>query len=77
MGIVSNQLSRRVEARADSFALGVTADPKTFIAMQRSLSLQNVSDPDPPGIVSFMPGTHPTGVQRIGMGLAYEEGERP
>ena len=77
VGTVSNQLSRRVESRADSFALGLTGDPATFIAQQRTLALQNVSDPDPPGVVRWLLGTHPTTVQRIGMGRAYEEGERP
>jgi hypothetical protein len=31
-----------------------------------------VSDPDPPGWVSFLLGTHPTAVQRIGQALAVE-----
>lgn len=77
IGTVSNQLSRRVEARADSYALKLTGDPRTFIAQQRRLALRNVSDPDPAAAVSFLLGTHPTARRRIGIGLAYERGARP
>ncbi len=70
--LVSNQLSRRVEARADSFALELTGDAPTFLDQQRTLALQNVSDPDPPWPVRALLGTHPTTVQRIGIGRAFE-----
>jgi STE24 endopeptidase len=68
--LVSNQLSRRVEARADSFALELTHESDAFISFQRRIALQNVSDPDPWGWSSFLLGTHPTTVQRIGAGVA-------
>jgi STE24 endopeptidase len=67
---VSNQLSRRVEARADSFALELTRQPRPFISFERRIALQNVSDPDPPGWVSFLLSTHPSAVERIGAGEA-------
>ena len=70
---VSNQLSRRVEARADTFALELTGEPDAFISFQRRIALQNVSDPDPPGWSSFLFGTHPTTIDRIGIGLAADE----
>ena len=74
IGLVSGTLSRRVEARADSTSLTLTGDPATFISQQRRLALQNVSDPDPPRIVSLVLGTHPTTVERIGAGRAWEAG---
>jgi STE24 endopeptidase len=77
IGLVGNQLSRRVEARADTFALELTDDPKALIELQRTLAKRNLSDPDPPGIVSFLLGTHPTTMERIGEALAWEQGERP
>ncbi len=77
VGVVSGQLSRRVEARADSYSLSLTGEAPTFVAQQRRLALQNVSDPDPPWIVSALLGTHPTTVERIGVGRAWEEGRRP
>jgi STE24 endopeptidase len=66
---VSNQLSRRVEARADSFALELTHESDAFISFQRRIALQNVSDPDPWGWSSFLLGTHPTTIDRIGLGV--------
>ena len=72
IGTVSHQLSRRVEARADSFALRLTGDAPTFLSQQRRLALQNVSDPDPPALARVLFGTHPTTRQRLGIGLAYE-----
>ena len=71
---VSNQLSRRVEARADSFSLQLTDEPDAFISFQRRIALKNVSDPDPWDWTSFLFGTHPTTVDRIGTGVAAREG---
>ena len=70
--IAGNAVSRPVEARADAFALELTRDPKAFIALERSLALRNVSDPAPPGLLQALFGTHPTTVERIGFGEAYE-----
>jgi STE24 endopeptidase len=70
---VSNQLSRRVEARADSFSLQLTGESDAFISFQRRIALQNVSDPDPWAWSSFLLGTHPTTIDRIGIGVAAEE----
>ena len=70
--MISNQLSRDVERRADAFSLELTRDPATFIAFQRRISVKNVSDPDPPAIVRFLFGTHPSTVERIGLAKAFE-----
>lgn len=74
--IVSNQLSRDVEARADGFALRLTHEAQPFIGFQRRVALQNIADPDPPGWVSAVWGTHPTTVQRIGIAKAFEAGPK-
>jgi STE24 endopeptidase len=74
--LVSNQLSRRVEARADSYSLELTDAPKPFIASERRLALQNLSDPDPPGWEVRLLRTHPPTIDRIGTGVAYERGRR-
>jgi STE24 endopeptidase len=71
---VSNQLSRRVEARADSYSLQLTDEPDAFISFQRRIALKNISDPDPWDWTSFLFGTHPTTVDRIGTGVAAREG---
>jgi STE24 endopeptidase len=73
MTMISNQLSRAVEARADRFSMELTHDPQGLIDFQRKITTQNVGDPDPPGWVSFLLGTHPTAVQRIGQALAFSD----
>ena len=70
--MVSNQLSRSVEKRADAFSLRLTGDPGTLIDFQRRIAVKNVSDPDPPAVSRFLLGTHPTTVQRIGLAEAFE-----
>jgi len=71
--IVSNQLSRAVEARADRFSLELTGEPDALIGFQKRIVVQNVSDPDPPDWVSFLLGTHPTAMERIGQALKVKE----
>jgi STE24 endopeptidase len=73
---VSNQLSRQVEARADSYALELTDAPQPFIDFERRIALKNVSDPDPPGWRVALLGTHPPTIERIGLGVAFERGQR-
>jgi STE24 endopeptidase len=72
LGAASNVLSRQVEARADAFSLRLTNEPKPFIGFERRLALRNISDPDPPSAWRVLFGTHPTTLQRIGIGVAYE-----
>lgn len=76
VGIVSNQLSRSVEARADSEALRLTGDPDAAIAFQKRIALRNIADPDPPGWTEFLFRTHPTTIDRIGIAEAYRRGAR-
>jgi STE24 endopeptidase len=76
LGVAGNQLSRRVEATADTFALKLTHDPDALIQVQRRLAVENVSNPDPPGVVTALLATHPSTVDRIGAALAYERGAR-
>jgi STE24 endopeptidase len=71
---VSNQLSRRVEARADADAMKLTGVPETQIAFQRRIAEKNVSDPAPPAWAHALFGTHPTTLERIG---AAETLKRP
>ena len=73
LGFASNALSRPVEATADSFALDLTRDPGDFIKFERRITIQNVGDPDPPGVYQVLFGTHPTTVERIGSGVAWKQ----
>ena len=72
VGCAGNVLSRDVEARADAFALELTDDPKSFIALERSLATRNLGDPDPPALFQTLFGTHPTTIERIGYGVTFE-----
>jgi STE24 endopeptidase len=72
-GCASNVLSRRVEARADSFALELTHDPADFIGFERRLTVKNISDPDPPELLHVLFDTHPTTVERLGFGVAFRD----
>ena len=73
---ISNQLSRRIEARADSYALTLTGEPEPFIAFEKRIALRNLSDPDPPDWQTWLLATHPPTIDRIGIGVAYERGAR-
>jgi STE24 endopeptidase len=74
LGIASNVLSRQVEARADAFGLNLTRDPAAFIGLERSLALTNLAEPNPPRVFHILFGTHPTTMERIGMGLTWARG---
>jgi STE24 endopeptidase len=71
LGSAGNVLSRRVEARADTFALNLTQDPAAFVGLTRSLAVTNLADPSTPRIFQLLLGTHPTTMERIGAGLAW------
>jgi len=62
---VQNLVSRQIEARADVHALDLTGDPDALIDLQRDLAVTNLSDPDPPGVLQWFFGSHPTTAQRI------------
>ena len=69
--IAGSYVSRGVEARADAFALRLTDDSDAFIALERRLTIQNISEPDPPALLHSLFGTHPTTLERIGYGVGY------
>ncbi len=71
LGVPGNQLSRQVEASADTFALQLTHDPNALIQVQRRLALSSVADPNPPSLVTNLIGTHPSTVDRIGAAVTY------
>jgi Zn-dependent protease with chaperone function len=76
VSVVANQLSRRIEARADSYSLRLTDAPEPFVGFERGIALRNVADPDPPDWLVFLLATHPPTVDRIGIAKAFETGAR-
>jgi STE24 endopeptidase len=77
VGSVACGLSRRVERRADAFALTLADAAEPFISFERRIVAQNLADPDPPRWLVGLMGTHPSTVQRIGIARAYARGVRP
>jgi STE24 endopeptidase len=72
IGVPGNQLSREVETSADAYALELTDDPEALIDVQVRLAESNLSDPDPPALLTALFGTHPPTVDRIGAALAWQ-----
>jgi STE24 endopeptidase len=72
----SNALSRSVERSADAYSLNLTDDPAAFVAVERKLAVDNVSEPEPPRLLQMLFGTHPTTLDRIGAALTWSEGQR-
>ncbi|HYZ81998.1 MAG TPA: M48 family metalloprotease, partial [Solirubrobacteraceae bacterium] len=75
LGLVGNRLSRAVERRADHFALELAGAPEAFISFERTITLQNVADVDPPRWVSRILATHPPTAERIGAAVAFSQAE--
>jgi STE24 endopeptidase len=79
--MISSQLSRQVERRADAFSLVLTREPEAFIGFQRRIAVKNVADVEPPAWTTFLLASHPPTLERIGQGVAYERllerGEAP
>jgi STE24 endopeptidase len=58
-------------------ALELTRDPGALIDLQRDLARANVSDPDPPAVLQWFFGTHPTTAQRVATAEDWERLNRP
>ncbi|WP_157570217.1 M48 family metallopeptidase [Microtetraspora malaysiensis] len=70
-GPAQNVVSRQIEARADAHALDLTRDPATFIAMQKSLALRNISDLSPSALDYMLYASHPSTAERIAMSRSW------
>jgi STE24 endopeptidase len=71
LGVAGNAMSRQVERAADGYALDLDRNAAAFIGLERELAIRNVSDPDPPGWLTGLFGTHPKTVDRIGHALTW------
>ena len=68
-----NAISRRMEAEADWTALELTRDPDALEGVMVNLARQSLGDPDPPGWVQLLLGTHPALADRVAMAEAWKE----
>ncbi len=70
-GPFDNVISRRMEVRADAFALRATGNPTAFVSGFKKLAGENPSDVEPPAVVEFLNHSHPSIVRRIQMAVRY------
>ena len=75
-GPLLNSAYRREEAAADWAALEATREPETDRSLMQQLAKKSLSNPDPPGWVDGLFGTHPTIMERIAISQAWEDGAR-
>lgn len=61
----SNAFSRRLERKADRFALDLTENPAAFVSTMTRLGRQNLAEFEPNPIVEFMLYSHPSISRRI------------
>ncbi len=60
-----NAYVRRMERKADAYAVRLTRNPRAFIGSMRGLQRTNLADPDPPVLVRLLLHSHPTIGERV------------
>ncbi|QMU77682.1 M48 family metallopeptidase [Streptacidiphilus sp. PB12-B1b] len=70
-GPFGNAFSRRIEARADGYALELTRAPGAMVAMQRRLAVLNIADLSPHPLTVLLFATHPPTAARIAHARAW------
>jgi hypothetical protein len=60
-----------MEAEADWKALQVTRDPASLEKLMVGFAETSRGDPDPPGLVQLLLGTHPELADRVAMARAW------
>ncbi|HAX26141.1 MAG TPA: peptidase [Chloroflexi bacterium] len=64
--------SRRIERRADAYAIRLTGNPRAYADAMRKLASQNLADPNPPRAVVILLHSHPPLAERIAAAQAAE-----
>jgi Zn-dependent protease with chaperone function len=71
-----NGYSRQVESEADVYGLEITRDNDAGARAFLALARENRSDPEPAPWVKFLLYSHPPGLERVRLALAYRPWER-
>ncbi|WP_079529004.1 M48 family metallopeptidase [Halobacillus hunanensis] len=66
-------ISRGAEKAADQYAIEMTEDPKAAVGSFQKLTVNGLSDVNPPALVKFFRYGHPTMMERISMLEEYKE----
>lgn len=74
---IENAISRRVEAQADQFALDLTGDAATEVAVEVALTKKNLGDVAPPPLARFFFFSHPGALERIAQAERYRPAVAP
>ncbi|MCL2560233.1 MAG: M48 family metallopeptidase [Turicibacter sp.] len=61
----TNLISRRLEARADAFALEMTGDPEAGISLFQTFARTSLNEVHPPVVVRVIRSTHPSLFERM------------
>jgi len=61
----TNAISRRIEVRADEFALELTGDPEAGIGLFQAFAQASLNEVNTPRLVRIFRSTHPTTFERI------------
>jgi Zn-dependent protease with chaperone function len=70
---IENAISRTLEHRADAFGLRLTHLNTATARLMMGFAERDYSDPDPPAILHFWFGSHPTLNERIAFALSYRQ----
>ncbi|MGD9677730.1 MAG: M48 family metallopeptidase [Vulcanibacillus sp.] len=62
---IENSVSRQIERITDAYAIKMTANKEAAISAFQKLSVNSLSDPNPPELVKIFLYSHPTIVERI------------
>jgi Zn-dependent protease with chaperone function len=73
---IDSALSRALEHRADAFGLRVSQRPLAMARLFDGFAERDFQDPDPPALLQFWFGTHPTLDERIRFALEQARGMR-
>jgi STE24 endopeptidase len=68
---IENAISRTLEHRADAFGLRLTRLNSATARLMLGFAERDYSDPDPPKLLHFWFGSHPTLNERIAFALSY------
>jgi Zn-dependent protease with chaperone function len=74
---IGNGLSRYLERRADAYGLRATGLNEATARLMVGFAERDLADPDPPPLLQFWFGTHPTLAERIDFALRFPRAGSP
>ncbi len=70
---IESGISRNLERRADDYGLHLVNEPEATARLMAGFAERDLADPDPPMILQFWYGSHPTLHERITTALEYRD----